>query len=171
MPRRRRGLSLVDTARLFALVNVSINDGVQTTHTSKFVYSLWRPVTAIRRADEDLNAATDPDAGWSPLITTPAYPSYAGNMASVGASAATALGLALEADDVPFTVFVARQHRQSRRHTGFHGILGAGEAQAMSRVHGGIHYDSTTCRPADGCESGQLRLQPLHGPRREADRD
>ena len=51
---RAYGLSLVDTARLFALVNVSINDAVQTSHTSKFVYQLWRPVTAIRRADEDL---------------------------------------------------------------------------------------------------------------------
>ena len=42
--------SLVDTARLFALVYASMHDGLQTSHTSKFVYALWRPVTAIRRA-------------------------------------------------------------------------------------------------------------------------
>jgi hypothetical protein len=47
-----QGWSLVDTARLFALVNASIHDGLQTSHTSKFVYGLWRPVTAIQRADE-----------------------------------------------------------------------------------------------------------------------
>ncbi len=48
---------------------------------SKFVYGLWRPVTAIRQADTDLNPATEPDPTWLPLIPTPPYPSYAGNMA------------------------------------------------------------------------------------------
>jgi hypothetical protein len=34
---------------------------------AKFKYDLWRPVTAIRRADEDGNAATREDATWEPL--------------------------------------------------------------------------------------------------------
>jgi hypothetical protein len=144
---RARGLSLVDAARLFALMNVSMNDGLQTTHASKFVYGLWRPVTAIRRADEDMNAATDPDPGWTPLLTTPPYPAYAGNMACVGMSAATALGLGLGTDDVPFTVLwrgtpatptTPAQPDVTRSFTGF---LELAEAQAMSRLHGGIHYD------------------------------
>ena len=59
---RERRLSLVETARVFVLVNVSVHDGLQTTQSSKFVYGLWRPVTAIRQADTDLNPATDPDA-------------------------------------------------------------------------------------------------------------
>jgi hypothetical protein len=54
---RRAHWSLVDTARLFALMNASMHDGLQSSHTSKFVYGLWRPVTAIRRADEDMNSA------------------------------------------------------------------------------------------------------------------
>jgi hypothetical protein len=70
-----QGLSLIDTARLFALVNVAMHDGLQTSFTSKFVYGLWRPVTAIRRADEDLNPATAPDPTWIPLLVTPPYPS------------------------------------------------------------------------------------------------
>jgi hypothetical protein len=87
---RERQLSLVETARGFALVNVSVYDALQTAQSSKFVYGLWRPVTAIRRPDTDLNAATEPDANWLPLLTTPPYPSYAGNMATIGASAARA---------------------------------------------------------------------------------
>ena len=47
---------------MFVLVNVSIHDGLQTTQASKFVYGLWRPVTAIRQADTDLNPATEADA-------------------------------------------------------------------------------------------------------------
>lgn len=45
---QERHLSLVDAARLFALVNVSIHDSLQSSLTSKFVYGLCRQVTAIR---------------------------------------------------------------------------------------------------------------------------
>src|SRR5215204_4734665 len=88
---QRQGLSLINTARLFALLNVSHHDGLQTSFTSKFTYGLWRPITAIRRAAEDLNAATDADAAWTPLPTTPTYPSYAGNAACLSAASARAL--------------------------------------------------------------------------------
>jgi hypothetical protein len=137
---RARDLSLVDAARLFVLVNVSINDAVQTSHASKFVYQLWRPVTAIRRADEDLNDDTVPDAGWTPLIVTPTYPSYAGNMASVGASAAAVLGLALGSDDFPVTVLWLGSTGQPDITRNFSGFWELAQAQADSRVHGGIHY-------------------------------
>jgi hypothetical protein len=66
-----RELSLVEAARVFVLLNVSIHDALQTTQASKFVYGVWRPVTAIRAADTDLNPDTDPDSTWLPLITTP----------------------------------------------------------------------------------------------------
>jgi hypothetical protein len=49
---QQQGLSLVDTARMFVLVNVGLHDGVQTSFTSKFTYGLWRPVTAIQRDDD-----------------------------------------------------------------------------------------------------------------------
>src|SRR6185436_9759532 len=86
-----RELSLIETARVFVLVNVSIHDALQTTQASKFVYGTWRPVTAIRAADTDLNPDTDPYPSWLPMITTPPYPADAGNLATVGASAARAL--------------------------------------------------------------------------------
>ncbi len=79
---RERRLSLVETARVFVLMNiVGARHAADGRRSSKFVYGLWRPVTAIRQADTDLNPATDPDATWLPLLTTPPYPSYAGNMA------------------------------------------------------------------------------------------
>ncbi len=92
---RTQGLSLVDTARLFAFVSVAEHDGLQTSFTSKFTYGLWRPVTAIRRADEDGNALTDPDPDWIPLLITPPYPTYAGNASCASAAAARALQLVL----------------------------------------------------------------------------
>jgi len=137
---RERGLSLLETARLFALVNVSIHDALQTTQASKFVYGLWRPVTAIRAADTDLNDATDPDPTWLPLLTTPPYPSYAGNMATIGASAARALELGLRTKQMALTAVWQQSGglpSVSRQYQSFAEIA---EEQANSRIYGGIHY-------------------------------
>ena len=97
----RNNLSLIESARMFALLNVSIMDGVQTAQASKYVFQLWRPVTAIKRAGEDMNPATDADPTWMPLLTTPPYPSYAGNMACIGAASARALALYFGTNDIP----------------------------------------------------------------------
>jgi hypothetical protein len=137
---RDRSLSLVETARLFALLNVSIHDALQTTQASKFVYGVWRPVTAIRGAADDLNPATDADAGWLPLLATPPYPSYSGNLSAIGASAARVLELALGTNDIP----VAMTWRQAggapdvTRH--FESFSQAAKEQFMSRIYGGIHF-------------------------------
>jgi hypothetical protein len=137
---QQRRLSLVETARLFVLVNVSVHDALQTTQTSKFVYGLWRPVTAIRQADTDLNAATDPDPTWLPLITTPPYPSYAGNMATIGASAARALQLAFRTDEIPVTATWRQSGGLPDVSHHFNGFWDVAEQQNMARIYGGIHY-------------------------------
>jgi hypothetical protein len=135
----RQGLDLLDTARIFVLLNVSIHDGLQTAHTGKFIYGLWRPVTAIRRAGEDLNPLTDADPAWLPLITTPAYPSYPGNMACVGASAATALALGLGTNDIPVKI-VWRNLTGPDYVREYSGLWQAALEQGNARVYGGIHY-------------------------------
>src|SRR4029453_8014588 len=105
---------------------------------------LWRPVTAIRRAAEDMNDATEPVDGWLPLITTPAYPSYGGNMACVGAGAATALALAFDTNDVPTTVVWKGNANSTPPNTDtvkeFAGFWQIAVDEADSRVFGGIHY-------------------------------
>ena len=136
----QQGLSLLDTARTFVLLNVGLHDGLQTSFTSKFVYGLWRPVTAIRRADEDLNPDTDPDPLWTPLLTTPPYPTYAGNAACLSAAAARALQLALGRDDVPFSVTWPRTMGLSNVTRDFTGFWQLADQQTRSRIHGGIHF-------------------------------
>ena len=134
-----RSLSLVETARVFVLVNVSIHDALQTTQSSKFVYGVWRPVTAIRAADTDLNPDTDPDPAWLPLITTPPYPSYAGNLATIGASAARALQHASGTNDVPVAItWTVPGGPAVTRH--FDGFSQAADEEFMARIYGGVHY-------------------------------
>ena len=149
---RSHSFSLVDTARVFALVNASINDGVQTSHTSKFIYGLWRPVTTIRRADEDLNALTAPDPTWLPLLVTPPYPSYSGNMACMGASAARTLANVFGTNDIAVTatwVGNAGNADVSRTYAGFWQLA---EEQARSRVYGGIHFTFDNVASQESCK-------------------
>ena len=137
---RSRGLSLIEAARLFALLNVSLNDGVQTSFTSKFVYNMWRPVTAIRLADQDLNDATVADPNWLPLLPTPPYPAYAGNMSCLSFASARALSLTFGRDDIPLSVTWNRTMGLPSETLEFTGLSHLAEQMAISRVYGGIHY-------------------------------
>jgi hypothetical protein len=83
-----RGLSLLETARLAAMVNLVGADALMSTLYAKYHYLFWRPVTAIDPtaviADgfgpvpgyEDGNPTTAEQTGWRPLLTTPNHPEY-----------------------------------------------------------------------------------------------
>ena len=134
---RARGTTAAENARLFALTNIALHDALQTTFASKFQYGLWRPVTAIRRADEDGNADTAPDAVWNSLVGTPPYPSYAGNMAGIGTSQSTILALFFGRDDIPFSHTWAGAGGATRSYVGFTAMA---NEQANARIYGGIHF-------------------------------
>jgi hypothetical protein len=70
------GLSLVDNARLFALVNMAATDSFISVFDAKYAYNLWRPITAIRNGDQYGNGGIARDGGWMPLIDTPMHPEY-----------------------------------------------------------------------------------------------
>jgi hypothetical protein len=137
---QRQGLSLLETARTFVLLTVGLHDGLQTSFTSKFAYGLWRPVTAIRRAAEDLNADTVADPAWTPLLATPTYPSYAGNVACLSAASARALQIAFGRDDIPFTVVYPRTMGLPTETRDYAGFADLANQQARSRILGGIHF-------------------------------
>jgi hypothetical protein len=135
-----QGLSLTESARLFAFMNASMMDSLLSTQTGKFTYGLWRPSTAIPGADTDLNPATVADPSWEPLLGTPPYPSYPGNMAGLGACAAGALATGVGTDDVAFSVTwtgSGGNPNVTRQYTAFSQLA---QEEADSRVYGGIHY-------------------------------
>ena len=133
-----RGNSVVDNARLFAMLGLANNDTLQTTFASKYHYGLWRPVTAIQRAAEDGNADTEPDPGWTPLHpATPPYPTYAGNAAGIGATFATVLSNFFGSDDIAFDIQWPDAVGGPRSYASF---SEAAEEIADSRIWGGIHF-------------------------------
>ena len=78
--------SLVDNARLFALLNMTACDALIAGFDSKMTYNLWRPYHAIRLADTDGNPATDADPNWNSLFIAPRFPEYMSNHAVVTSS-------------------------------------------------------------------------------------
>jgi hypothetical protein len=137
---RDRNLSLIDTARTFALLSVALNDGLQTSHTSKFAYQLWRPITAIRRAGEDLNPETTADESWTPLIPTPAYPSHASNVACLSTSAAVSLARMFRTDAVPFKFTWTGTGGNANVTRSYGSFSQLAEEAGLARVYGGIHF-------------------------------
>jgi hypothetical protein len=146
-----KNLSLIESTRMFALLNVSMMDGLQTAQASKYVFQVWRPVTAIQRAGEDMNPATDADPDWMPLLTTPAYPSYAGNMACIGAASARALALYFGTNDIPVSFQWSSTDGINYVARGFSGFWQMAEHQAASREYGGIHFHFDTTASQEVC--------------------
>jgi hypothetical protein len=139
-----RGNSTIENARLFALLFMTYHDALQTTFTSQYYYGLWRPVTAIRRADEDDNPGTTADPAWDSLLGaagTPPHPSYASNASSASASAATIYALFYGRDDIAFQINFGGDPNAVRTYASFSAMT---DEAARSRVYGGVHFPFDT---------------------------
>ncbi len=86
-----KNLGVSGNARLFAQVFVSAGDAMIACWDSKYYFNFWRPVTAITTALDDGNPATQQDAGWQPLATTPPHPEYPAGHGCVSTAYAEAL--------------------------------------------------------------------------------
>jgi hypothetical protein len=99
-----RDLDIVDAARMFAAIDMSIADAIISVWHAKYVDGTWRPITAITLADTDGNPATDPDPGWVPLFPTPAYPEYPSGYNGFVASASRGLENVLQTRHLRLTL-------------------------------------------------------------------
>jgi hypothetical protein len=140
---RANNLSLSDSNRLLAVLNIAMADTAFTTWSGKRSYGAdasvvtWRPVTSIPLADSDGNPDTVPDSAWLPLINTPAHPEYPAGHPSLNGAAATVL-LSHFDDEQTFTLTTIG--RPSRTYTSITQARLDGNA---ARVWGGMHYPST----------------------------
>ncbi|MGD0469696.1 MAG: vanadium-dependent haloperoxidase [Terriglobales bacterium] len=135
-----RGLSFHENVHLFALLNVTMADAVIACWDSKYRYSFWRPITAIR---EGLTPA-DADPTWEPWLDffppgTPAFPEYPSAHSSISGSAAFILASTF-GDNTSFTV--TSESRPGTR--SFSSFSSAVSEIADARVFGGIHF-RTSC--------------------------
>ena len=137
---RRTNLSALDAARAYALLGVTMHDGLLASFNGKFLYGLWRPVTAIREAERDGNPGTAADATWLSLIPTPPYPAYPGNMTCMGSVGSRTLERVFGRDDVAFSVTWTGTGGNADITRPFNGFRELANEQARSRIYGGIHF-------------------------------
>ncbi len=129
--------NLADSARVFALVNLGLADTVIAFYDAKYVYQLWRPVTAVREADKDGNANTDADPNWLPLNTkTAPDPSYPGAHSTISYTAAQVLR-SFFGDQFDFSVTSEVLPGVERD---FHSFSAAAEEAGLSRIYAGQHF-------------------------------
>jgi len=135
-----RNLTTAESARLFALLNLTFADGVIAFYDAKYVYNFWRPVTAIRAADTDNNPETLADPNWLPETTNTAPdPSYPGAHAVISAAGASVLISFFDRDRFDFTVTSEVMAGVTRSFTR---ISAAEEEATLSRTFAGQHFRS-----------------------------
>lgn len=134
----KRGQSLTDNARMFAMLNVALSDAAVACWDCKFHYDFWRPVTAIREADrlKDPKLAAEPK--WTPLLDTPPFPSYTSGHSTFSSAGATILGIAVGDDRFRFSTTSDDLPGVTRS---FERFSDAAKEAGMSRIYGGIHWD------------------------------
>jgi hypothetical protein len=140
-----RGSDVWESARIAALAYLAVADAGIAVFEAKYRYRFWRPFTAIRRADEDGNPATQPDKDWRPLLwqtsdsspfLIPPIPDYPSAAATLSAAAAEVLKNTI-GDNKTFSVSSRFLPGVTRRFTSF---TQAAHEVAMSRFFGGIHF-------------------------------
>jgi hypothetical protein len=99
----QQGLSVVENARLYAMLYLSGADGLISVWSDKARWSFWRPITAIREAETDGNPGTIDDDAWLPLIATPPYPEHPSGHTGLSGSFVAALQDFFGTDQIGWT--------------------------------------------------------------------
>jgi membrane-associated phospholipid phosphatase len=143
------GFSLLQNARLFALLNLAMADAGIAAWDAKYAYNFWRPVTAIHQGEIDGNPDTLSDTNWVPLLTTPPFPEYVSGHSTFSGAASTVLASVLGTNDVSFSVGSDALPGLIRSYTN---LSVAAEEIGMSRIYAGIHFLSADL---DGLATGR----------------
>ena len=135
-------MSVGDSARFMALVAVGLNDALIAVFDAKYHYNFWRPVTAIRNGDIDGNPATDGEATWQPVATTPMHPEYPCSHCIQSAAVAAVVKAVLGGVDIPEVALTSPAtpgvtHRWTS-------LTAFTEEVANARIWAGFHYRFST---------------------------
>jgi membrane-associated phospholipid phosphatase len=142
--RSERHSSLLENARVLALIDLAMADAAIACWEAKYHYVSWRPVTAIPLADTDGNPATISDPSWMPLFATPAHPEYPSGHSTVSGASAVVLA-SFFGERKHFSVDNDLMIGVTRSFESFSESL---EEVRNARVFAGIHFRSA-------CDDGQ----------------
>jgi hypothetical protein len=140
-------LTLLESARTLALLNLALADAGIVSWDSKYAYDLWRPIDAIRLADTDGNSNTASDSSWLPLLRTPPFPTYTSGRSTFSGAAAAVL-TQLFGDSFAFASTTDSHSAPGQRPLdeslivtrSFSSFDHAAQEAGLSRIYGGIHF-------------------------------
>jgi hypothetical protein len=146
-PRNLRRLAmtsgeLVDQARLLAMLFTVQADATIACFESKYAYDYWRPLSAIPLADQDGNAATDPDPTWVPVLATPNHPEYPAAHACTASAVAETMRAYFGTAQIEFS-FDSAVTGSTHRFTSLGGFV---EEIRGARIDGGMHFRNSLIR-------------------------
>jgi len=133
---RRNHLSVIEAARLFALLNIAQADAAISCWETKYYYNVWRPETALREINQQLNPKAKAIPDFIPNMPSPPFPSYTSGHSTFSAAGARLLALYFKSDDIAFSVTSDALPGAVRS---FNKLSDAQKEAGMSRVWGGIH--------------------------------
>ena len=141
-----QGLSLVEDARLFGMLNVAGADAIINCWNDKRFHSFWRPISAIRAGDDDGNPRTEGDESWTPLEATPPYSDHASGYNCVSGSFMNTGKAFFGGDHMDFSVVRAASAPGVARE--YHRLTDVVDDTMDARVWQGIHFRSADVQGA-----------------------
>jgi hypothetical protein len=144
-----RGEGLVGCSRLMTLLSLAQADAAIVCWEGKYRHNFWRPITAIQRADEDGNPATEPAAEWDHFLVAPNFPEYPSGHSTFSKAGAQMLARFYGTDAVTFTAMSDELPGVTRRFTS---LAACADEVGRSRIYGGIHFEFAN---RDGKASGR----------------
>ena len=126
------------TARLFALLQMSVADAYIASLKAKMTHFFWRPVTAIQLGESDGNPNTIGDPAWQVLVfPTPPITDHPSAHATAGGAAAELMKQFFEKDDFKFSFQSITLPGNPRS---FSSLSQAARENSLSRLFVGYHF-------------------------------
>lgn len=160
------GMSLQDTARLFAALNVALADAGIVTWKTKYEVDFWDPLFAIVNGDFDGNLATLGDEFWTPLLALETLaPAYFSEHSAMSAAAAAVLA-AFVGDSYAFALDSDIDGDGNVDMTRLFGSFSqAAEEAGESQIWGGMSFGSGhQDAMASGDDVGQMVMDNYFAP-------
>lgn len=134
-------LSVLEAARLFAMLSTVSSDALIGCWDSKYHYAFWRPVTAIRAGGG--NPALTADPTWIGVVITPNHPEYPAAHGCFSSSVVEVLRSYFHSDRLNFTMSSPAPGllQPVRSYDRFSQVL---TDILDARVYGGMHYRNST---------------------------
>jgi hypothetical protein len=133
-----KNLSISESSRMFALLNVAAADAAIASYDSKYTYNFWRPISAIRSAD---GFRITPDPHWLSFLATPPFPEYPSAHNEISGAIAQIL-ISLFGDNPGVRMVAHSPAHPAFDHLWFRFTQGIDEV-INARVWEGIHFRSS----------------------------